>query len=99
MMEEQLNSGSITSNHITVSVFLGYLACAFLLHEGDSLSVLLVNTVIRDLTCKNIYVVAMALCASCHIIPPDQVTVLLPVLEEKLKHPNVSMLWIITGFV
>jgi len=38
--------------------------------------------------CKNIYVVAMALCASCHIIPPDQVTVLLPVLEEKLKHPN-----------
>lgn len=78
---------------------MGYLACAFLLHECDSLSVLLVNTVIRDLTCKNIYVVVMALCASCHIIPPDQVTVVLPVLEEKLTHPNVSILWVITGFV
>jgi hypothetical protein len=45
------------------------------------------------------YVVAMALCASCHIIPADQVAVLLPVLEEKLKHPNVSILWISIGFV
>jgi hypothetical protein len=98
-MKHLLNGSSTTSIHITVSLFLGYLACAFLLYESDSLSVLLVNTVIRDLTCKNIYVVAMALCASCHIIPPDQMVVLLPVLQEKLKHPNVSILWIITGFV
>jgi hypothetical protein len=32
----------------------------------------------------------MALSASCHFIPPDQVTVLLPVVEEKLKHSSVS---------
>ncbi|PNF30422.1 hypothetical protein B7P43_G12873 [Cryptotermes secundus] len=67
---------------------MGYLACAFLLRECDSLAVLLVNTILRDLTSKNIYVVAMALCASCHVFPHDQVTVLLPVLEEKLKHPS-----------
>ncbi|XP_021918048.1 AP-4 complex subunit epsilon-1-like isoform X2 [Zootermopsis nevadensis] len=67
---------------------MGYLACAFLLRECDSLSVLLVNTIFRDLTSKNMYVVAMALSASCHLVSPDQVTVLLPVLEEKLKHPS-----------
>lgn len=83
-------------NHITISVFLGYLACAFLLRECDSLTVLLVNTILRDLTSKNIYVVAMALCASCHVFPHDQVTVLLPVLEEKLKHPSVSRFWLLT---
>jgi hypothetical protein len=85
----------ITSKHVPVCVFLGYLACAFLLRECDSLSVLLVNTIFRDLTSKNMYVVAMALSASCHLIPPDQVTVLLPVLEEKLKHPSVSSLPVI----
>lgn len=81
-----------------MSAFLGYLACAFLLRECDSLSVLLVNTVIRDLTSKNVYVVAMALCASCHVIPPDHVTVLLPVLEDRLKHSNVSIMWVIAEF-
>ncbi|PSN42024.1 hypothetical protein C0J52_08244 [Blattella germanica] len=37
---------------------------------------------------KNMFVVAMALSASCHLVPPDQATVLLPILEEKLCHTN-----------
>ncbi|XP_069674003.1 AP-4 complex subunit epsilon-1-like [Periplaneta americana] len=67
---------------------MGYLACSFLLHESDPLSVLLVNTILRDLTSKNIFVIAMALSASCHFIPPDQAPALLPLVDDKLKHPS-----------
>lgn len=72
--------------------FSGYLACSYLLHKTDPLSVLLVNTILRDMSNKNVIIVALALSASCCCIQPEDLPILLPLVDEKLKHSSVSII-------
>lgn len=67
---------------------MGYMVCVQLLKDSHQLSMLLVNTIIRDLASRNMVTIAMALAATCHLIPPDQAPAVLPMVADKLSHSN-----------
>ncbi|XP_067004637.2 AP-4 complex subunit epsilon-1 isoform X2 [Anabrus simplex] len=66
----------------------GYLASVFFLQEQHPLSVLLVNTIVRDLSSRNIMILAMALTATCYLIPSNQAPTVLPLIADRLNHQN-----------
>lgn len=65
--------------------------CVQLFKDSHQLSMLLVNTIIRDLASRNMVTMAMALAATCHLIPPDQASAVLPMVVDKLTHSNVCV--------
>ncbi|KAK3919365.1 AP-4 complex subunit epsilon-1 [Frankliniella fusca] len=67
---------------------MGYMVCVQLLKDSHQLSMLLVNTIIRDLASRNMVTIAMALAATCHLIPADQASSVLPMVADKLTHSN-----------
>lgn len=67
---------------------MGYMVCVNLLKDSHQLSMLLVNTIIRDLASRNMVTIAMALAATCHLIPADQASSVLPMVADKLTHSN-----------
>ncbi|XP_034233673.1 AP-4 complex subunit epsilon-1-like isoform X2 [Thrips palmi] len=67
---------------------MGYMVCVQLLKDCHQLSMLLVNTIIRDLASRNMVTISMALAATCHLIPPDQASAVLPMVADKLSHSN-----------
>ncbi|XP_065336280.1 AP-4 complex subunit epsilon-1-like isoform X2 [Cloeon dipterum] len=68
---------------------MGYVACCCLLNEKNELSLLLVNTLCRDLGSNNVAVVGLAISALCSApIPRDAVPALLPALLDRLHHPK-----------
>ncbi|XP_038078397.1 AP-4 complex subunit epsilon-1-like [Patiria miniata] len=67
---------------------VGYLAIGLFLHENHELILLLVNTLQRDLSSTNMLHNCMALTAVCKLIGSEMVPAVLPLVEEKLKHPK-----------
>ncbi|XP_071788543.1 AP-4 complex subunit epsilon-1-like isoform X2 [Asterias amurensis] len=67
---------------------VGYLAISLFLHEDHELILLLVNTIQRDLSSTNMLHNCMALSAVCKLIGSEMVPAVLPLVEEKLKHPK-----------
>ncbi|GLH07340.1 Uncharacterized protein GBIM_12819 [Gryllus bimaculatus] len=67
---------------------IGYLSCIFLIKDSDPVSILIMNTIQRDLGSKNILVVAMAASATCYLVPKYLASTVLPLLAEKLHHPS-----------
>uniref|UniRef100_A0A0K2TXV5 Clathrin/coatomer adaptor adaptin-like N-terminal domain-containing protein n=1 Tax=Lepeophtheirus salmonis TaxID=72036 RepID=A0A0K2TXV5_LEPSM len=67
---------------------IGYLTSVALLKESqDPLNLLLVNTIIKDLSSKNPIEINFALCASSsHLIPDEVIPLLLPSLISKTTH-------------
>ena len=82
-----LNS-SISSLHLCFFLLEGYLAISLFLHEDHELILLLVNTIQRDLSSTNMLHNCMALSAVCKLIGSEMVPAVLPLVEEKLKHPK-----------
>ena len=66
------------------------MVCIQLLRDSHDLSPLLINTVLRDLASRNVITIAMALAASCYLIPPDQAGSVLSMVVDKLNNSNVS---------
>lgn len=83
-----IHAVKLTQNGSLIEKKIGYLACVCLLKRSDPLTVLLVNTILRDLNSKNVLCISMALTAACSLIPTDQASVFLPLAVEKLKHSN-----------
>jgi len=67
---------------------LGYLAATLFLHENHELVLLLINTVQKDLKSSNVLDICMALSTVCALVNNDMVPTVLPLVEEKLKHPS-----------
>ncbi|KAG8222241.1 hypothetical protein J437_LFUL001439 [Ladona fulva] len=78
---------------------LGYLFCSYLLGSSHELSLLMVNTMVRDLapqssavspydSSNNPIAVGAALSATCYLTPLDSVSTLLPLVLDKLNHPS-----------
>lgn len=76
--------------HIFVLLLLGYLACTLLLKESDELILLLINTIIKDLSSKNIMEINIALSAVVYLTPVEMAPMLVPILLEKLTHAKVT---------
>ena len=64
----------------------GYLACSLLLQDTDEESLLLVNTLVKDLASRNVLEVNMALTAMAHLAPPETTAMTAPLLLEKTAH-------------
>ncbi|XP_046391335.1 AP-4 complex subunit epsilon-1-like [Ischnura elegans] len=77
---------------------LGYLFCSYLLEPTHELSLLMVNTILRDLSLQSSiasyddsqdpFAVAAALAAACYLIPVDSISTILPHVLDKLNHPS-----------
>ncbi|XP_071446746.1 AP-4 complex subunit epsilon-1-like [Hetaerina americana] len=78
---------------------MGYLFCSYLLEPSHELSLLMVNTILRDLSLptsigasyddsQDPFAVAAALTASCYLIPLDSISSVLPHVVDKLNHPS-----------
>ncbi|XP_014768030.1 AP-4 complex subunit epsilon-1 isoform X2 [Octopus bimaculoides] len=66
--------------------WMGYLSCGILLHEDHELIVLLVNTILKDLRSTNILDNCIALSAASSLVNAEMIPVVLPLVEEKLRH-------------
>ena len=68
--------------------WVGYLACALMLHESDDLLLLLVNTILRDLKSTNVVEINMALIAvaSSNLVPAEMAPLLVPIICERTRH-------------
>ncbi|XP_069101845.1 AP-4 complex subunit epsilon-1-like [Argopecten irradians] len=67
---------------------LGYLACSLLLHEDHELILLLINTIQKDLNSSNILDNCAALTVICQLVNSEVIPSVLPLVQEKLKHPR-----------
>ena len=71
---------------------LGYLALTTVLSSTSrELVYLAVNTILKDVTSKYIENILLSLDAICHLVIVDLVPVLLPVIEQRLKHQNPAV--------
>jgi vesicle coat complex subunit len=78
-------------SNISVNI-LGYAASCCLLREGQELCLLLINTLVRDLSSSNLAVIGLALSALCSApLPTEAIPTLLPVLRDRLAHPTVRI--------
>uniref|UniRef100_A0A3B5BN79 AP-4 complex subunit epsilon n=1 Tax=Stegastes partitus TaxID=144197 RepID=A0A3B5BN79_9TELE len=66
-----------------------YLAVSLFLNESHELLLLLVNTVLKDLQSTNLIEVCMALTVVSQMFPKDMIPAILPLVEEKLNHPEI----------
>ncbi|XP_021375805.1 AP-4 complex subunit epsilon-1-like isoform X2 [Mizuhopecten yessoensis] len=67
---------------------LGYLACSLLLNENHELILLLINTIQKDLNSSNILDNCAALTVICQLVNSEMIPSVLPLVQEKLKHPR-----------
>ncbi len=68
----------------------GYLACCLLLEDSDEETLLLVNTLVKDLGSKNVVEVNIALTAMAHLTPPETAAMVVPLLLDKTAHSKVG---------
>lgn len=69
---------------------MGYIAAILLLHQDHELSLLLMNTIQKDLQSTNILDNCIALSAVCHLVQSDVgvISMMLPLVQKKLQHPR-----------
>ncbi|RIB15384.1 armadillo-type protein [Gigaspora rosea] len=67
---------------------IGYLACSLFLHETHELSIMLINTLQKDLKSNNYLEVCAALTALCHLLNKDMIPAEFGLVEEALSHPK-----------
>ncbi|CAG8450341.1 9270_t:CDS:10 [Diversispora eburnea] len=67
---------------------VGYLACSLFLDETHELSIMLINTLQKDLQSNNYLEICSALTALCHVLNPEIIPAILKLVEEKLTHKN-----------
>ncbi len=72
--------GSITEKKI------GYMACAMFLENDSSLILLLINTIIKDLSSTNVMENNIALITAAELVPTEMSSMLVPILIEKTAH-------------
>ncbi|CAG8556266.1 18047_t:CDS:10, partial [Gigaspora rosea] len=65
-----------------------YLACSLFLHETHELSIMLINTLQKDLKSNNYLEVCAALTALCHLLNKDMIPAVFGLVEEALSHPK-----------
>ncbi|XP_014680274.1 PREDICTED: AP-4 complex subunit epsilon-1-like [Priapulus caudatus] len=65
---------------------IGYLAASLCFDEDNELALLLVNTIQRDMSSTNVLEVCMALNACTYFISADLAPLILPIVQDKLKH-------------
>ncbi|XP_065066485.1 uncharacterized protein LOC135692305 [Rhopilema esculentum] len=65
---------------------LGYLACCLLLHENHELTLLVMNTIQKDLKSSNIMENCIALIAASRLVNSDMIPALLPLVFKLLQH-------------
>ncbi len=68
----------------------GYLACTLLLKDSDEETLLLVNTLVKDLGGKNVVEGNIALTAMAYLVPPEMSAMVVPILLEKTTHSKVG---------
>lgn len=66
--------------------YLGYLAASLCFGDNHELTLLLFNTIQRDLSSTNILQVCMALTACTYFVSNEMTPLILPMIEEKVKH-------------
>ncbi|CAJ0826946.1 6161_t:CDS:10 [Entrophospora sp. SA101] len=66
----------------------GYLACSLFLHETHELSIMLINTILKDLQSNDHLEICAALTALCHLLNPDMKPAVIGIVEDKLNHPK-----------
>ncbi|KAF9404211.1 AP-4 complex subunit epsilon-1 [Podila epigama] len=69
----------------------GYLACYLLLHEGNELNIMLVNTLQKDLTSSNYHYVVVALVTLSNIMLPDVIPSVISHVLAVLSHSHESV--------
>ncbi|XP_061170774.1 AP-4 complex subunit epsilon-1-like [Saccostrea echinata] len=69
---------------------IGYTTAMLLLHQDDELTLLLMNTIQKDLHSTNILDNCIALSAVCHLVSSDinVISMFLPLVQKKLQHPR-----------
>ncbi|RIA93751.1 armadillo-type protein [Glomus cerebriforme] len=67
---------------------VGYLACSLFLHETHELSIMLINTIQKDLRSSNYLEVCAALTALCQLLNTEMIPAVFGLVEEKLSHPK-----------
>ncbi|GET00949.1 AP-4 complex subunit epsilon [Rhizophagus clarus] len=67
---------------------VGYLACSLFLHETHELSIMLINTIQKDLRSSNHLEVCAALTALCQLLNTEMIPAVFGLVEEKLSHPK-----------
>ncbi|XP_060080493.1 AP-4 complex subunit epsilon-1-like [Ylistrum balloti] len=67
---------------------LGYLVCSLLLNENHELILLLINTIQKDLNSSNILDNCVALTVICQLVNSEMIPSVLPLVQEKLRHPR-----------
>ncbi|CAG8578175.1 3787_t:CDS:10 [Paraglomus occultum] len=69
----------------------GYLACSLFLYETHELSIMLINTVQKDLKSSNELEVNAAISALCSLLYPEMIPAVIQLIEGALKHSNDSV--------
>ncbi|KAG0224214.1 Clathrin/coatomer adaptor, adaptin-like protein [Mortierella sp. GBAus27b] len=69
----------------------GYLTCYLLLHEGNELNIMLVNTLQKDLTSSNFHHVVVALVTLCNMTLPDVIPSMVSHVLAALSHTQESV--------
>ncbi|CAG8612959.1 8865_t:CDS:10 [Paraglomus brasilianum] len=69
----------------------GYLACSLFLYETHELSIMLINTVQKDLNSNNELEVNAAISALCSLLYPEMIPAVIQLIEGALKHSNDSV--------
>ncbi|UZO11730.1 uncharacterized protein OCT59_003288 [Rhizophagus irregularis] len=67
---------------------VGYLSCSLFLHETHELSIMLINTIQKDLRSSNHLEVCAALTALCQLLNTEMIPAVYGLVEEKLSHPK-----------
>lgn len=67
---------------------VGYLAVSLLLHEDHELTILLVQTILRDLRSANYLDICSAMTALCRLLNADLAPAVYPAVIDKLNHPK-----------
>ncbi|XP_065884904.1 uncharacterized protein [Dysidea avara] len=67
---------------------IGYLTVSLCLQEGNELSMLLVNTLQKDLKSANIIEVSMAMNVICRLVTKEMIPAFVPLIQEKMVHPK-----------
>jgi len=65
---------------------IGYLACCLLLHEQHELTLLLMNTIQKDLKSSNIMENCIALIAVAKLVNKEMIPALLPLVSKLMEH-------------
>ena len=65
---------------------VGYLAVSLFLHEDHELTILLVQTILRDLKSNNYLDVISAMTALCRLLNTDLAPAVYPAVIDKLTH-------------